>query len=254
MELTSQEIQRYKRNINVKEIGILGQKKLKQSKVLIVGCGGLGSPAALYLAAAGVGCLGIVDDDIVEISNLQRQILHNKANVGMPKVESAQDALLRLNCEIEIKKYALKLSLDNFASIASNYDFILDCTDSLKSKYMVSDGAVSINKPFCHAAVMRFTGQIMTCIPGKTPCYRCIFGDIPEDGAAADPASLGVIGAMCGIMGSLQALEAIKYLTSCGEILQGYMLTVDGLTLNIKKLKLPKCNKHCSSCAPLQVR
>lgn len=252
MELTSLEIQRYKRNINVKEIGILGQKKLKESKVLIVGCGGLGSPAALYLAASGVGHLGLVDDDIVEISNLQRQILHSTAKIGTPKVESARETLLRLNDDIEIKTYALKLSLDNFAAIACGYDFILDCTDSLKSKYMISDGAVSIKKPFCHAAVMRFTGQIMTCIPGKTPCYRCIFGDLPEDGAAADPASLGVIGAMCGIMGSLQALEAIKFLTSCGETLKGYMLTVDGLTLNIKKLKLPKCNKHCLSCSMIQ--
>ncbi|MDO5352457.1 MAG: HesA/MoeB/ThiF family protein [Succinatimonas sp.] len=252
MELTSLEIQRYKRNINVKEIGVLGQKKLKESKVLIVGCGGLGSPAALYLAAAGIGHLGLVDNDVVEISNLQRQILHNTSKLGIPKVESAQESLSKLNNEIEIKTYALKLNLDNFATIAGDYDFILDCTDSLKSKYMVSDGAVSINKPFCHAAVVRFTGQIMTCVPGRSPCYRCIFGEIPEDGVLPDPASLGVIGAMCGIMGSLQALEAIKYLTSCGEILKGYMLTVDGLTLNVKKLRLPKCNKKCPSCGSIQ--
>ena len=252
MHLSEYELKRYQRNINVKELGLAGQIKLKKSRVLIVGCGGLGSPAALYLAAAGVGHLGLVDNDKVDLSNLQRQIVHTTARLNTPKVDSACESLQALNPEIEIKTYNLKLSLDNFKDIAANYDFILDCTDSLKSKYMLSDGAVSLNKPFCHAAVVRFSGQIMTCIPGLTPCYRCIFEKEPEAGVLPDPSALGVIGAMCGLMGSLQALEAIKFLTNIGENLSGHLLTVDGLSLSIKKLKLPKCNPQCPSCSHLQ--
>lgn len=248
MELSFDEMERYKRNICVKEIGIEGQMALKKAKILVAGCGGLGSPAALYLAAAGLGHIGLVDADKVDLSNLQRQILHAESSLGMSKAKSAEKRLLSLNHEIEVKVYDTFLNLDNFKEIAGDYDFILDCTDSYASKFIISDGSCLINKPFCHGAVVRFQGQVMTCIPGISPCYRCIFDELEGSDDLPSPSKLGVVGASCGIIGSIQALEAIKYITHTGDLLTNSLLTFDGLTMSFKKLKLPKRNPMCKAC------
>ncbi|MDD7732109.1 MAG: HesA/MoeB/ThiF family protein, partial [Eubacteriales bacterium] len=173
--------ERYSRQTVIEEIGTKGQEKLKRSSVLIIGCGGLGSPAALYLASAGIGRIGLVDDDIVSISNLQRQILHGETDLGVPKTESAENSIKRINSDIIIDKYQERLTEDNAEEIFREYDFIIDATDNFESKFLINDVCVRMKKAFVHAGVMGFKGQVMTYVPGKGPCYRCIFCDIPND-------------------------------------------------------------------------
>ena len=248
MALTDQQLERYSRHITLKEIGVRGQKKLLASKVLIIGAGGLGAPAAMYLAAAGVGTIGIADYDNVELSNLQRQIIHTTEDVGKSKVLSAAETIKTLNPDVTVKTYHEYVSSKNIADMIADYDFIIDGADNFPTKYLINDACVLGHKPFCHAGILRFEGQLMTYVPGISPCYRCIFEAPPPKDAVPSCREAGVIGAMAGIIGSMQALEAIKYITEKGELLTGSMLVFDGLKMEWRKVKLPKLNHNCPIC------
>ena len=224
--LNDKQLERYSRNISVKEIGLEGQQKLLESKVLVVGAGGLGSPAILYLAAAGVGTIGIVDSDIVDLSNLQRQIIHS--NVGEDKVTSSKERVNKLNPDVKVITYKMRLDETNASDIFKEYDFIIDATDTYESKMVINDAAVKAEKPFVHAGVLRFEGQVMTYVPHKSPDYRCIMPDKPND--APNAKSDGIIGAVAGVIGSIEAMEAIKYLLGIGDLLTGNLLTYNALT------------------------
>ena len=248
MALTDQQLERYSRHITLKEIGVRGQKKLLAAKVLIIGAGGLGAPAAMYLAAAGVGTIGIADCDSVELSNLQRQIIHTTDDIGKPKVQSAAETIESLNPDVEVITYHEYVSSKNIAAIIAEYDFIIDGADNFPTKFLINDACVLGHKPFCHAGILRFEGQLMTYVPDVSPCYRCIFEAPPPKDAVPSCREAGVIGAMAGIIGTMQALEAVKYITGQGELLTGSMLVFDGLKMEWRKVKLPKRNSLCPIC------
>ncbi len=237
------DINRYKRNIMLPQIGEEGQKALANARVLIVGAGGLGSPAAMYLGAAGVGTLGIVDFDKVDVTNLQRQIIHSTSNVGKNKASSASEYIAGLNPEIQVNVTDVALDENNIYDYIKDYDFVLDCVDNYETKFLINDACVKSNKPFCHGAVQEFNGQAMTFVPGS-PCYRCLFEDIPSEEDVVRAKNLGIIGAVAGVIGSVQALEAIKYLTASGDLLTGKMLIFDGLAMKFRTIKFNK-NKNC---------
>ena len=248
MALTDKQLERYSRHITLKEIGVRGQKKLLAAKVLIIGAGGLGAPAAMYLAAAGVGTIGIADCDSVELSNLQRQIIHNTDDIGKPKVQSAAETIESLNPDVEVITYHEYVSSKNIADMIAEYDFIIDGADNFPTKFLINDACVLGHKPFCHAGILRFEGQLMTYVPDVSPCYRCIFEAPPPKDAVPSCREAGVIGAMAGIIGTMQALEAVKYITGQGELLTGSMLVFDGLKMEWRKVKLPKRNSLCPIC------
>ncbi|WP_164173608.1 molybdopterin-synthase adenylyltransferase MoeB [Ruminococcus flavefaciens] len=248
MALTDQQLERYSRHITLKEIGVKGQKKLLAANVLIIGAGGLGAPAAMYLAAAGVGTIGIADCDNVELSNLQRQIIHTTDDVGKSKVQSAAETLKALNPDVEVITYHEYVNSKNIAAMIADYDFIIDGADNFPTKFLINDACVLGRKPFCHAGILRFEGQLMTYVPDKGPCYRCIFEAPPPNDAVPSCREAGVIGAMAGIIGSMQALEAVKYITGQGQLLTGSMLIFDGLKMEWRKVKLPKRVPTCPIC------
>jgi molybdopterin/thiamine biosynthesis adenylyltransferase/rhodanese-related sulfurtransferase len=249
-ELSHSEIERYERQIILPEVGIEGQKKLKNARVLIVGAGGLGCPAALYLAAAGVGKIGIVDADAVSVSNLQRQILHDSVNVGMNKAESAKAGMERINDSVEVETYPYFITPDNIQDIIADYDFIIDAVDNFETKFLINDACVLAQKPFCHAGILRFEGQIMTYVPGENPCYRCVFEEIPERGSIPNCSQAGILGAVAGVVGCIQALEALKYILSIGELLVGKMLVINGLTMQFRMVRFGEKSKVCRVCGP----
>ena len=249
MAFTNEQLERYSRHIILKEISVKGQKKLLNSKVLIIGAGGLGAPAALYLAAAGVGTIGIVDADVVDLSNLQRQVIHTTDDIGKKKVESAAETMRQINPEITVNTYYDFVTSDNILDLIQDYDFILDGTDNFPAKFLINDACVMAKKPLSHAGIIRFKGQLTTILPGEGPCYRCIFKDLPPKDAIPSCREAGVIGAMGGVIGSLQALEAIKYLTGVGKLLVGYLLTYDALSMDFHKIKLPPRGKGCAVCS-----
>ena len=249
MAFTNEQLERYSRHIILKEIGVKGQKKLLNAKVLIIGAGGLGAPAALYLAAAGVGTIGIVDADVVDLSNLQRQVIHTTDDIGKKKVDSAAQTMRQINPDITVNTYHEYVSSQNILKLIEDYDFILDGTDNFPAKFLINDACVMAKKPFSHAGIIRFKGQLTTVIPGESPCYRCIFRDPPPKDAVPTCKQAGVIGAMGGVIGSLQAMEAIKYITGAGELLTGYLLTYDALTMEFRKIKLPPRGKGCAVCS-----
>ena len=248
MALTDEQLERYSRHITLKEIGVRGQKKLLQSKVLIIGAGGLGAPAAMYLAAAGVGTIGIADCDNVELSNLQRQIIHTTDDVGKSKVSSAAETIRALNPDVTVKTYKEYVNSSNIAEMIADYDFIIDGADNFPTKFLINDACVLGRKPFCHAGILRFEGQLMTYVPDEGPCYRCVFESPPPKDAVPSCREAGVIGAMAGIIGSMQALEAVKYITGKGELLIGSMLIFDGLKMEWRKIRLPRRNPSCPVC------
>ena len=247
MDFTEEQIQRYSRHILLKEVGGKGQRKLLQSSVLVVGAGGLGSPAAYYLAAAGVGRIGIVDDDCVDISNLQRQILHSTATVGQPKVESAERTLKGLNPDVEVIAHRTRLGKENVRQLISGYDVVLDGVDNFPARFLLNDACVMEGKPLVEAGILRWDGMVMTILPGKGPCYRCIFPSPPPPGAIPSCQEAGVIGAMAGVMGVLQALEAIKVLLGLGKNLAGKLLTFDALQTRFREVEVPR-NPGCPVC------
>ncbi len=218
------------------------------AKVLIIGAGGLGSPAALYLAAAGIGTIGIVDADVVDLSNLQRQIIHTTKDLGKEKVQSARETMEDINPDVKVITYHEYVTSENILSLVEKYDFILDGTDNFPTKFLINDACVMAKKPYCHAGIIRFKGQLMTIIPGEGPCYRCVFKDPPPADAVPTCRQAGVIGAMAGVIGCLQALEAIKYITGTGELLVGNLLTFDALKMEFRKIRLPKRDCNCAVC------
>ena len=248
MAFTNEQLERYSRHIILKEVGAKGQKKLLNAKVLIIGAGGLGAPAAMYLAAAGVGTIGIADADEVDLSNLQRQIIHMTADVGKPKVQSAKETMEAINPDVTVKTYRVFVDSESIMDLIKDYDFIIDGTDNFPAKFLINDACVMAGKPFSHAGIIRFKGQLMTYVPGKGPCYRCVFKNPPPKDAVPTCKQAGVIGAMGGVTGSMQAMEAIKYITGAGELLTGSLLTYDALKMEFHKIKLPKPNGKCPVC------
>ncbi|ADY56810.1 UBA/THIF-type NAD/FAD binding protein [Syntrophobotulus glycolicus DSM 8271] len=247
MAFTNEQLERYSRHIILSEVGVKGQKKLLNAKVLIIGAGGLGAPAALYLAAAGVGTIGIADADEVDLSNLQRQVIHTTLDVGKAKIQSARETMEAINPDIAVQTYRVFVDANNIMDLIADYDFIIDGTDNFPAKFLINDACVLAKKPFSHAGIIRFKGQLMTYVPGEGPCYRCVFKEPPPPDAVPTCKQAGVIGAMGGIIGSLQAMEAIKYMIGKGDLLTGYLLTYDALKMDFRKIKLP-VDKHCAVC------
>jgi adenylyltransferase/sulfurtransferase len=244
--LTSEQIERYSRQVLLKEIGGQGQNKLLRAKVLIVGVGGLGSPIALYLAAAGVGTLGLIDHETVEISNLQRQILHSTANVREKKTESAREKLSQLNPDIELMTYAERLSSDNALKILRDYDVIVDGSDNFPTRYLVNDACVLLKKPNVFGSALGFEGQVTVFAPSG-PCYRCLFPIPPQAGAVPTCAEAGVLGTVTGFIGTLQANETLKLLLELKPTLAGKLLLVDTLHLHFEEIQLKK-KPECPVC------
>ena len=249
MAFTNEQLERYSRHIILKEIGVKGQKKLLNAKVLIIGAGGLGAPAALYLAAAGVGTIGIVDADVVDLSNLQRQVIHTTNDIGKDKVLSAAETMRAINPDVNVITYKDFVSSYNIMDLIKDYDFIIDGTDNFPAKFLINDACVMAKKPFSHAGIIRFKGQLTTVVPGEGPCYRCIFKNPPPKDAVPTCKQAGVIGAMGGVIGSLQAMEAVKYITGVGDLLVGYLLTYDALKMEFHKIKLPARGDGCAVCS-----
>ena len=248
MSFTNEQLERYSRHIILKEIGAKGQKKLLNAKALIIGAGGLGAPAAMYLAAAGVGTIGIADADDVDLSNLQRQIIHATKDLGKPKVQSAKETMNEVNPDVTVNTYHTFVTSENIREIIRDYDFIIDGTDNFPAKFLINDACVMEKKPFSHAGIIRFKGQLMTYVPGEGPCYRCVFRDPPPKDAVPTCKQAGVVGAMGGVIGSLQAMEAIKFIVGKGQLLTGHLLTYDALTMEFRKIKLPHHTENCPIC------
>ncbi len=202
----------------------------------------------MYFAAAGVGTIGIVDADVFDLSNLQRQIIHATDDVGKPKVLSAKETMNRMNPDVTVNTYHEFVSSDNILDLIRDYDFIIDGTDNFPAKFLINDACVMAGKPFSHAGTIRFKGQLMTYVPGQGPCYRCVFKNPPPKDAVPTCKQAGVIGAMGGVIGSLQAMEAVNYITGVGELLTGQLLTFDAIKMNFHKIKLPKADGNCAVC------
>jgi molybdopterin/thiamine biosynthesis adenylyltransferase len=230
------------------EVGEKGQRKLLDSRVLMLGAGGLGSPAAYYLAAAGVGTIGLIDDDVVDASNLQRQILHNTDRIGQPKIESARETLTKLNPDVKIIGYQERLTSANINRILDDkWDIILDGLDNFQTRYLVNDASVWRGIPVVHGSIFRFEGQVTTLQPGVGPCYRCLYPEPPPPGMAPSCSEAGVLGVLPGIVGVLEAIEVVKYLLGRGELLTGRLLIYDALKTKFRELKVRR-DENCAVC------
>lgn len=248
-ELTEDQIYRYSRNILIPEIGGEGQKKLLAAKVFCVGAGGLGSPVSLYLTAAGVGTIGIADSDNVDVSNLQRQVIHSTDDIGKTKTSSAKLRLNKLNPEVNIIEYSELISKDNIREIIKNYDIVIDGSDNFATRYIVNDACFFEKKPLVSGAILRFEGQVSLFRPHQGgPCYRCLFPDIPPDGMIPNCQEAGIIGAVAGIVGSIQSIEAIKEILGIGDNLDGRLLVINSLSMEINELKISKL-QDCPLCS-----
>ncbi len=245
--LTEDQRDRYARHLRLPEVGEAGQRALLDARVLLVGVGGLGSPVALYLAAAGVGTLGLVDADVVDASNLQRQVIHATTRVGWPKVDSAEEALTALNPAVRVVKHRERLTAESAARLIEGYALVVDGSDNLATRYAVNDAAVRAGVPLVHGSVHRFEGQVTTVIPGEGACYRCVFPRAPAPGAAMSCDEVGVLGVLPGLVGVLQATEALKLLLKLGEPLAGRLLTVDALAMRFREIKVPR-DPACECC------
>jgi molybdopterin/thiamine biosynthesis adenylyltransferase len=247
MPLTPYEAERFSRNVLLEGVGEDGQRRLIEASILIIGAGGLGSPAAFYCAAAGVGTIGIVDSDIVDLSNLQRQILHDMSDIGEPKVMSAEKKLRALYPEINIVRHRTRLDADNAGPLIRQYQFVIDATDSFTSKFIINDACVNSGIPFSHAGVCAFQGQLMTVLPGISACYRCVFGKEPPVASAPTTSKYGILGAIAGITGAMQATECIKYLCGIDGLLLDRLMVFDGRDMNSRIVKV-KRNPLCCAC------
>ena len=249
-ELSRAELSRYSRHVLLDEIGAAGQQRIKASRILVIGAGGLGSPAALYLAAAGVGTLGIADFDTVALHNLQRQLLHADAAIGQPKVASAAARLQETNPHIVVRQHPEGVTVENAVALFSEYDLIIDGTDNFATRYLTNDAAILARRPLVHGSIFKFEGQVSVFAPHLGgPCYRCLFPTPPTAGAVPNCAEAGVLGALCGVIGSLQALEAIKLVVGIGQPLIGRLLTYDALAQTFGPLTLPR-DPACPACGP----
>ena len=247
MELTEEQILRYSRHILLPEVGGGGQAKLLSSSVLIIGAGGLGSPVALYLAAAGVGHIGLVDMDRVDLSNLQRQIIHRTGDVGHPKVSSAREKIALLNPDVRVSEHQTVLMAENAREIAGQYDILVDGTDNFAAKFLINDLAVILGKPLVHAGILRFVGQVMTILPGKSACYRCLFREPPPAGAVPTCSEAGILGVIAGVIGTIQATEVLKIILNRGELLSDRLLTYNALPVAFRNVRV-KRNLRCPVC------
>lgn len=251
-QLTAEQNRRYARHLRLPEIGSTGQRKLLDASVLCVGAGGLGSPASLYLAAAGVGRLGIVDDDVVELSNLQRQILHTESRIGMLKIDSAAQTLTALNSDCHVTKIPERLTANNALTILADYDVIVDGSDNFATRYLINDTALRLAKPVVHAAIQGFEGQLTVFAATGAPCYRCLFPEAPPAGVAPSCQEAGVLGVLPGVMGILQATEAVKLILNLGDSLVGRFVIYDALALRFRELKMRR-DPNCLMCGDKRV-
>ncbi|NLM45924.1 MAG: molybdopterin-synthase adenylyltransferase MoeB [Firmicutes bacterium] len=245
--LSENQIHRYARQIVMPEVGGRGQEKLLASKVLLVGAGGLGSPVAIYLAAAGVGTLGIMDGDTVSLSNLQRQIIHGSDDIGRPKTASAKEKLNSINPDVTVITYPEYATTENLPHIVPQYDVVIDCCDNIATRYLVNDAAVLAGKPFIYGSILRFEGQAAVFYPPAGPCYRCLFPEAPPPGAVPSCQEAGVLGVVPGLIGMIQATEAIKLLLGVGEPLVGRLLLYHALTMDVVKVTVSR-NRQCAVC------
>ncbi|HUZ55876.1 MAG TPA: adenylyltransferase/sulfurtransferase MoeZ [Streptosporangiaceae bacterium] len=248
-ELTVNEVKRYSRHLIIPDVGMTGQKRLKNAKVLVVGAGGLGSPALLYLAAAGVGTLGVIDFDVVDESNLQRQIIHGQSDIGRPKALSARDSIKEVNPYVNVIVHEEALTTDNVMEIFSGYDLIVDGTDNFATRYMVNDACVLLGKPYVWGSIYRFDGQASVFWADYGPCYRCLYPEPPPPGMVPSCAEGGVLGVLCASIGSIQVTEAIKVLTGIGDPLVGRLMVYDALEMNYRSLNIKK-DPDCPICGP----
>jgi molybdopterin/thiamine biosynthesis adenylyltransferase/rhodanese-related sulfurtransferase/molybdopterin converting factor small subunit len=249
VKLSESDRRRYLRHLSIPEIGEAGQVKILQAKILCIGAGGLGCPAAIYLAAAGVGTLGIVDDDLVDESNLQRQILHTTDRVGQPKTESAKKTIQGLNPNVRVIEHRVRLTSENVLDIFKDYDLIVDGSDNFPTRYLVNDACVKLKKPCVHGSIFRFEGQLTVFWPGKGPCYRCLYPAPPPPELAPSCAEAGVLGVLPGVVGILEAIEALKIVVGFGEPLVGKLVHYDALTTQFRELRL-RADPQCAYCAP----
>jgi molybdopterin/thiamine biosynthesis adenylyltransferase len=237
MNLNEEQIERYSRHIILQGVGGEGQEKLLNGRVLIIGAGGLGAPVALYLAAAGVGHIGIIDADVVDISNLQRQVIHFTPDIGRPKVESAKEKMNLINPDVKVTTYYDLFTKDNALDLLKDYDFVIDGTDSFPSKFLINDACVIAKKPFSHGGILRFDGQTMTHVPGSAS-YRCVFKNPPPANSVPTCSQAGVFGAVAGMLGTIQAAEAVRYLTGVGDLLTNRLLIFDALNMKFRTVKV----------------
>lgn len=249
MDFTEEQLERYSRHIILQDVGVEGQQKIMAGKVLIIGAGGLGAPAALYLAAAGIGTIGLVDADRVELSNLQRQVIHFTPDVGKPKVISAKEKIEAINPDARVVVYQERALAKNILGIIEdrNYDFIIDGTDNFPAKFLINDACVMARKPFSHGGILRFDGQTMTYAPGNA-CYRCVFENPPPLNAVPSCSQAGILGAVAGMLGTIQAAEALKFLIGRGELLTNRLLIFNALNMNFRSVGVRK-NPQCPVCS-----
>jgi len=248
LNLGPDQLDRYSRHIIMDDVGPGGQQDLLDGRVLVVGAGGLGSPIIQYLAAAGVGTLGVVDDDVVERSNLQRQVVHGTDDIGRPKVDSAAEFVADINPTIDVESHELRLTSDNVEGLIADYDFVVDGSDNFQTRYLVNDACTLADKPFSHGAIFRFEGQV-TSFPRTedSPCYRCLFPEAPPEGTVPDCATAGVLGVLPGTVGCIQATETVKYYLGTGELLDGRMVFYDALDMTFDEMAIQK-NPDCPVC------
>jgi len=243
-DLSEEEILRYSRHIILSEVGGAGQQKLKNARVLVVGAGGLGSPVLLYLAAAGIGRIGVIEDDVVDVTNLQRQIIHTTADVTKPKVVSASETMKSINPHVEVDVYHERLTKDNIFSLLENYDIVVDGVDNFPTRYLINDACVMKKKVLIEGGILRFMGLIMSIKGGETACYRCVFEEPPPPGTVPSCAEAGILGAVAGVVGTLQATEVLKIVTGVGEPLYNRLVQFDAEELRFHEVKArrnPKC-------------
>ncbi len=245
--LTTRHRERFRCHVLLDRFGEQGQIKLLGSRVLVVGAGGLGSSALLYLGACGVGEIGIADGDRVDLSNLQRQVVHGEEDLGKEKTRSAEETLRRVRPEVRLNLHSSRLTPDNAEEILAPYDFVLEATDNFESKFLINDACMRLNKPFSHAGAVGWYGQTMTVVPGKGPCFRCLFQEPPPEGAVETTSKAGVLGTVPGVLGLIQATEAVKYLLGAGDLLVGRLLTWDALAGIFREVRLPQ-EKRCRVC------
>ncbi len=252
MSLTDEQLERYSRQILLKEVGGKGQKKISEAKVFLIGAGGLGSPAILYLASAGVGTLGIVDDDVVDLSNLQRQILHSTETLNQPKIASAQLMVSKMNPDVKVNTYTERLNAENILDVIKDYDIILDGSDNFPTRFLVNDAAFFLKKTLISGSIFRFEGQLTTLKPhddAPLPCYRCLYPEPPPSGLVPSCQEAGVLGVLAGTIGVMQAAEALKEILGIGETLAGRLLIYDALEMSFRNVRVPK-NPTCALCGP----
>jgi molybdopterin/thiamine biosynthesis adenylyltransferase len=246
--LSETQIERYSRHIILEQVGGVGQEKLLNARVLIIGAGGLGAPAGLYLAAAGIGTLGLVDADQVDLSNLQRQVIHHTSDVGQDKVVSAAEKMRAINPDVTVNTYKQWATAATVRHMIREYDFVIDGTDNFAAKFLINDACYFERKPLSHGGILRFDGQLMTILPGQSACYRCVFDAPPPADAVPSCSQAGVLGVLAGVIGSLQATEAIKTILGIGDLLTDHLLTYNALTMQFRKVPV-KRHSRCRLCS-----